>query len=108
MKFLFAFVLSLVSTASADEGAAPTEGALEVIYNPIVCVMAPCPQFRIVKINGAKPTGSASADIRGLKLETLPKNRPFIVMGTWTQERDYFQVTAREAIFSYRERAIEK
>ncbi len=99
MVVAFLTSLFLVATDEVRES-----GAMEVVYEPVFCVTTPCPQFKIIEINGDKPKENMGADISDLDLKTLPIRKPFLIIGTWVREGDYFKVTPKEVIITSREK----
>lgn len=107
MLRFFAFLVLLAPlgvSAETQDGS----GAMDVVYEPKVCVMDPCPQFKVVAINGEKIDEAMGADLINVDLKEIPAGRPVLVMGTWTKDGSYFQVTAKEWLLNIREKVPPK
>lgn len=100
----FGFSVSLAMVAVATEG----EGALEVINEPKVCVTEPCPQLRILGINGNPQPAGLGGDILNLETRKMPAGKPMIIIGTWTREENYFKIKAKEWMLNVHEKVEEK
>lgn len=98
--FLAFIFVSSPLLAETHEGS----GALEVVYEPKVCIIDPCPQFKVTGINGDVAAEGIGADILNVELKKFPAGRSILVMGTWTREDRYLQVTAKEWLLNIREK----
>lgn len=96
-----------LARASAVE---PTEGsgALEVIYEPKQCITDPCPQYKVIAMNGEAVKNPMGADLLNIEDKKIPVDRAALVMGTWVREDQYLKVTVKEWILHVREKVEPK
>lgn len=75
----------------------PATGEVELMYEPKVCIMEPCPQFRVLSINGEKAE-DLEADITNVNARTssISSFRKVRVKGEWTKEGSYLKIVADE------------
>jgi hypothetical protein len=78
-------------------GEIETKGTLELVHEPKVCVMAPCPQYRVISVNGVK-VSDLGADLLNFEIEKSAASvfKKISVQGEWTIKEGYLEVTASE------------
>lgn len=101
MAFLFS--AQSLWAGEAVEGS----GAMEVVYEHKVCITDPCPQYKIIALNG-EAVEAMGADLINLDANTLPSGKPAVVMGSWVREGNYFKVKVKEWILVARQKVEEK
>lgn len=73
------------------------EGKLILKYEPKQCIMAPCPQFIVLKINDERVTGLGADLINyDLRQSVFSAFQTVEVQGTWKREGNYLKVEAHE------------
>lgn len=102
---VFSFAMGLGAGLRAEDSR-EVKGVLELLYEPKVCVMAPCPQFRVLKINQTVPEKTLGADVVNLDIANSSARafKTIWVEGSWTQKDEYLEVNAKEWSASVREK----
>ncbi len=92
LAFVFLGATNLTATPEPED---QNHGVLEVVYEPKVCIMAPCPQYRVVTMNSVKVQG-IGADILNFESQksAAAAFKTFSIEGEWTRTEDYLEVTA--------------
>ncbi len=74
------------------------KGSLEVVHKPIVCVTTPCPQYKVLKINGVVPDHPLGADLVNFDStkSAVRQFKTFTVVGEWKAQDNYLEVTVSE------------
>lgn len=102
MKVLVATFLSLLSVGVVHAESTDAKGSIELVYEPIDCVKAPCPQFKVVSINGDAQGSGLVGEFVDFDTKGFPTQIPVIVIGQWSQEGNYFKVSVKEWIVAHR------
>jgi len=100
---IFLLVTGNLHAGDTTEGS----GAMEVLYEAKVCITDPCPQYKILSLNGESLEISMGADLMNLEPTSMPQGKPVLLMGSWIREGNYFKVRVKEWILVAREKVIE-
>lgn len=96
MKAIYFFAMALfVSTLNLLASEETGKGVVQLQYEPRVCVMAPCPQFKVISVN-RKPVTDLGADVLNFEYSRSAARafKTFSVKGTWVQKENYLEITA--------------
>jgi hypothetical protein len=107
VKFVVTFVFFCLGLLKAEE---EFKGTVELSHEPKNCVTTPCPQYRVLSIDGEKPTEPLGADLVNFdsRESSVSAFKKFYVKGTWKKTDRYLEITVSEWFVTLREKVPSK